>query len=325
MRALLDRIAGQHHFVIGDLYLDHYVFGSPQRVSREAPVLVLDEERREDRLGGGAAPALALKALGCEVAVSGVVGDDQAGRRIVELLNEAGIDAGHVALDPTRPTTVKTRVVAEGFFLFPQQLVRVDRQERDPISPDVERSIGRAIRDVKPEALLVSDYRSGVVTDALIEHILDYRKLQGCLLTVDSQGELRRFGGFDLIKCNQAEAEAVLGRELDNRPSRERRLRELRGTLDSATLVVTRGGEGAVVVQPDGYAEVAAANRSEVYDVTGAGDTVVAVMTAALAAGAPALDAARLAQLAAGLVVRKWGNAQASREEIEAVVGSGES
>jgi rfaE bifunctional protein kinase chain/domain len=202
--------------------------------------------------------------------------------------------------------------------------VRVDRQERDPISPDVERSIGRAIRDVKPEALLVSDYRSGVVTDALIEHILDYRKLQGCLLTVDSQGELRRFGGFDLIKCNQAEAEAVLGHELDNRPSRERRLRELRGTLDSATLVVTRGGEGAVVVQPDGYAEVAAANRSEVYDVTGAGDTVVAVMTAALAAGAPALDAARLAQLAAGLVVRKWGNAQASREEIEAVVGSGE-
>ena len=320
MRETLERIAGQRHAVIGDLYLDHYVFGRPQRVSREAPVLVLDEERREDRLGGGAAPALALKALGCEVAVTGVVGADPAGRTVVNLLTAAGIDASHVAVDPTRPTTVKTRVVAEGFFLFPQQLVRVDRQERDPISPDVERALGRSIRAIQAESILASDYRSGVLTDALVEHILDYRRLVGCPATVDSQGDLARFTGFDLVKCNQAEAEAFLDHDIDSPRARKRLLSELRASLECACLVVTRGGEGAAVVTLNDYAEVPSANRSEVYDVTGAGDTVVAVMTAALLARAPAIDAARLAQLAAGIVVRKWGNAQATRAEIEAAL-----
>lgn len=324
MRELLDRMIGRRVFVIGDLYLDHYVFGRPQYVSREAPVLVLDEQRREDRLGGGAAPALALRALGCEVAASGVVGDDDAGRRVVELLEEAGIDASHVVVDATRPTTVKTRVVAEGFFLFPQQLVRVDRQERAQISPDVERQIGQAIRTLKPDAVLVSDYRSGVLTDGLVEHIRDYRQLQGGPLTVDSQGDLKRFRGFDLIKCNQGEAEAFLAEELGARPNRERLLCDLRARLDCGCLVVTRGAEGASLATDAGYHEIPAANRSEVYDVTGAGDTVVAVMTAALVAGADPLDAARLAQLAAGIVVRKWGNAQASREEIEAGIGAAE-
>lgn len=321
MRDILDRIAGQRHAVIGDLYLDHYVFGSPQRVSREAPVLVLDEERREDRLGGGAAPALALQALGCDVAAAGVVGDDPAGQTIVRLLTEAGIDASHVTIDTTRPTTVKTRVVAEGFFLFPQQLVRVDRQEREPISPDVERALARSIRAIQAESILASDYRSGVLTDALITHILEYRQLQGGPVTVDSQGDLGRFTGFDLVKCNQAEAEAFLGHDLDGERSRRNRLANLRATLESECLVVTRGGEGAAVVTASDYEEIPSANRSEVYDVTGAGDTVVAVMTAALVAGATALQAAQLAQVAAGIVVRKWGNAQATRDEIERELG----
>lgn len=321
MREALNRIPGQRHIVIGDLYLDHYVFGRPQRVSREAPVLVLDEERREDRLGGGAAPALALRELGCDVAVTGVVGDDEPGRIVISLLSEAGIDATHVAVDPTRPTTVKTRVVAEGFFLFPQQLVRVDRQERDPISPDVERALGQAIRAVKPDGVLVSDYRSGVLTDGLVDHILGYRQLQGCPVTVDSQGDLGRFKSFDLIKCNQAEAEAFLGDDLGERRNRERRLGALRADLDCDCLVVTRGGEGSAVVLDGQYAEIPAANRSEVYDVTGAGDTVVAIMTAAFVAGTSPIEAAKLAQIAAGIVVRKWGNAQATRAELEEAVG----
>ncbi|CAN5817343.1 bifunctional ADP-heptose synthase [soil metagenome] len=325
MRETLNRITGQRHIVIGDLYLDHYIFGRPQRVSREAPVLVLDEERLEDRLGGGAAPALALRELGCDVAVTGVVGDDSHGRTVVELLSNAGIDATHVAVDPTRPTTVKTRVVAEGFFLFPQQLVRVDRQDRNPISPDEERAIGRAIRSANPDSVLVSDYRSGVLTDGLVEYIVNFRQLQGCPITVDSQGDLGRFKGFDLIKCNQAEVETYLGHELGSRSTRERRLAGLRGDLDCDCLVVTRGGEGSAVVLDSEYAEIPAANRSEVYDVTGAGDTVVAIMTAALVAGASAIEAAKLAQVAAGIVVRKWGNAQATRAELEDALEGGES
>lgn len=317
MRTLLDRIGGQSVCVIGDLYLDHYIFGSPQRVSREAPVMVLDEERHEYRLGGGAAPALALQALGCEVALGGVVGDDAEGERVIELLTEIGIDASHVVVDPNRPTTTKTRVVASGFLLFPQQLVRVDRQQRAPVDCDLLSNIGHAVAERRPDAVLISDYRSGVVTNGLVEDVTQAGKQSGALLTVDSQGELARFPGFDLIKCNQPEAEAVLGQQLGDRSEREQLLRSLRDKLDGACIVVTRGGAGASIVTGDGYDEVPAPNHSEVFDVTGAGDTVVAVMTAALLAGGDPVEAARLAQVAAGIVVRKWGNAQASRGEIE--------
>ena len=318
MRELLERIAGRRFFVIGDLYLDHYIFGSPQRVSREAPVMVLEEDRHEHRLGGGAAPALALAALGCQVAIGGVVGDDAEGRKLVELLGAAGIDAGHVHVDGSRPTTLKTRVVAEGFFLFPQQLVRIDRQERAPITPDVERRLSRSIRAADGEAVLVSDYRSGVATEAVVDAVRGFQQVRGALTAVDSQGELRKFAGFDLVKCNQGEAEAVLDAALDDDNLRPALLRALCAELGCRCLVVTRGSAGASVVTADDFQEVPAENRSEIYDVTGAGDTVVAVMAAALLAGGTAIDAARLAQLAAGIVVRKWGNAQASAAELAA-------
>ena len=316
MQVDLNQFRRQQHLVVGDLYLDHYVFGAPQRVSREAPVLVLDEERRENRLGGGAAPALALKALGCEVAIVGVVGDDEAGASVIALLEDAGIDASHVAVDPARPTTVKTRVVAEGFFLFPQQLVRLDLQDRNPVPDGVQDAIHRSIDALGHGSIVVSDYRSGVVTDRTIRRILETTGRNGGRAVVDSQGDLQRFTGFDLIKCNKAEVEALLDVSLGNRPDRKRRLTQLRGELACGCLVVTRGEEGASVVLPGGYAEVPASNRSEVYDVTGAGDTVVAVMAAGLEAGLDPTESARLAQVAAGIVVRKWGNAQATLDEL---------
>ncbi|MGH9173569.1 MAG: PfkB family carbohydrate kinase, partial [Vicinamibacterales bacterium] len=158
---LLDRLGGKRVLVIADLYLDRYIFGRPSRISREAPIMVLDEERQEDRLGGGAAPALQLAALDYEVAVAGVIGDDRAGQIIQALLAVAGIDAGAVLVDPTRPTTTKTRVVAEGFFLFPQQVVRVDRQERAAVGTDLTTALSAAVAASPADAILVSDYRSG--------------------------------------------------------------------------------------------------------------------------------------------------------------------
>jgi rfaE bifunctional protein kinase chain/domain len=315
---LLGRLGGRRVLVVGDLYLDRYIFGSPSRISREAPIMVLDEDHQEDRLGGGAAPALALVALGYDVAIAGITGDDPEGARVLELLAAAGIDAGGVLRVPTRPTTLKTRVVAEGFFLFPQQVVRVDRQERAPVAADIEQALAAAIAGIPAAAVLVSDYRSGVVTPGVVAAVREARALRGCLATVDSQGELAKFGGFDLVKCNQGEAELVLGAPLGDRAARERSLGVLREQLAASALVVTRGGEGAALAAADGYHEVPAANRSEIFDVTGAGDTVVAVMTAALLAGDSPLDAAQLAQAAAGVVVRKWGNAQAARDEIAA-------
>jgi rfaE bifunctional protein kinase chain/domain len=315
---LLERIAGARVLVVGDLYLDRYVFGTPSRISREAPIMVLHEERQEDRLGGGAAPALALAALGCTVAIAGVVGPDAEGECVRALLGAARIDHSGVLVDPTRPTTVKLRVVAEGFLLFPQQIVRVDRQERAPAPADVERALAGVLRGRPCDAVLVSDYRSGVVTEQLVAAVREVQVVHGTLTTVDSQGDLRKFAGFDLVKCNQAEAEAVLGQSLEDAALRTQALTSLRAELGCRNLVVTRGGAGAALAGETGYAEVPAANRSEVFDVTGAGDTVVAVMTAALLAGGTPEEAARLAQAAAAVVVRKWGNAQATPEEIVA-------
>jgi len=314
---LLGRLGGKRVLVVADLYLDRYIFGSPSRISREAPIMVLDEERQEDRLGGGAAPALQLAALGYDVSVTGVVGDDRSGQVVVDLLAGAGIDPGAVLIDSTRPTTTKTRVVAEGFFLFPQQVVRIDRQERAPVGADITQALSAAVAATQPDAILVSDYRSGVVTTELVSAILEAQALGGLLATVDSQGDLDKFRGFDLVKCNQSEAEAVLGHPLGDRAGRETALSTLREQIGARCLVVTRGGEGSSLASVDGYDETPASNRSEIFDVTGAGDTVVAIMTAARLAGATPLQAATLAQAAAGVVVRKWGNQQATREEIE--------
>lgn len=320
LRELLSRIGGHHVVVVGDVYLDRYIFGKPSSVSREAPVMVLTEDRQEDRLGGGAAPALALAQLGCTVAFVGIVGDDAEGAVVRRLLDDAGVDSTGVVVDRQRPTTVKTRVVAEGFFLFPQQVVRIDRQQREAAAPTTAAALVAAIEALPGKAILVSDYRSGVVTPALVTAISAQRERDGILTTVDSQGELSKFAGFDLVKCNQGEAEQVLGHPLGDRAARAADLAALQEQLACRTLVVTRGGDGASLAEAGRYAEIPAANRTEVFDVTGAGDTVVAVMTAALQAGGTAEDSAHLAQAAAGVVVRKWGNAQATPAEIAAAL-----
>lgn len=320
LQSLLSRIGGHEVVVVGDVYLDRYIFGRPSSVSREAPIMVLTEDRQEDRLGGGAAPALALARLGCTVAFIGIVGDDDEGRVVRRLLDEAGVDTAGVVIDKERPTTVKTRVVAEGFFLFPQQVVRIDRQERSPVPAAIESALRSAVETTAGDAILVSDYRSGVITVPLVAAVRARQDRDGVMTTVDSQGELAKFEGFGLVKCNQAEAEAVLGHPLGSYADRAADLTTLREQLGCGTLVVTRGGDGASLAGEAGYAEVPAVNRSEVFDVTGAGDTVVAVMTAALLAGGTPEQAARLAQAAAGVVVRKWSNAQASRDEIAAAL-----
>jgi rfaE bifunctional protein kinase chain/domain len=325
LRRALEAIRGRRVLVVGDLYLDCYLFGNPDRVSREAPAMVLLQTRREARLGGGTAPALAVRALGGEVWQVGVVGDDDEGRTVRALLRERGVNTDGVLIDPSRPTTTKTRIVAEGAFnVFPQQIVRLDHQRRDAVAGPMAHQMAAFIGELAPsvDAILLSDYRSGVIVPEVIEAARD----SGRLATVDSQGSLADFKGLALVKCNQHEAESYLGQPLTEREERERLLRRLRGRLDCERLVVTLGPEGAALVDGDGsYHEVPAAARRQVFDVTGAGDTVIAVMTGALAAGSDALTALRLAQVAAGLVIGMWGNAQASSEEIAAALDDGES
>lgn len=320
LRTLLDSLRGQRVLVVGDLYLDRYIFGRPARVSREAPIMVLEETRQEDRPGGGTAPALAIHALGGQVWQVGVVGDDAEGRQLKELLTAQGVNTDGVLIESQRPTTTKTRLVAEGpFNVFPQQVARVDRQDRTVITDEVAGQLAKIITRIAPstDAILISDYRSGVVVPQVIEAARQGTRLA----TVDSQGSLADFAGFALVKCNQGEAEAYIGEPLADAVNRRQKLVELRQTLNCERLVVTLGPAGAALVtQDDDYTEVPPVVHRQVFDVTGAGDTVIAVMTAALAAGAHSVDALRLAQVAAGLVIGMWGNAQATAAEIAAAL-----
>jgi rfaE bifunctional protein kinase chain/domain len=202
--------------VVGDVFLDEYVVGRATRLSREAPIPVLEFERRFCLPGGAANPSSNIVALGGVAQQVGVVGDDEAGQQLLQKLREAGIDPTRVVTDPSRPTTTKTRIVAQGSLRFPQQLARIDHLDRRPIGKDVEGAIIAHLETLVPQAdaVLVSDYRTGVVSEAVVAAVLDVARRHDRLATVDSQGTLHKFHAFDLVKCNHAEAQAVTGRTL---------------------------------------------------------------------------------------------------------------
>ena len=319
---LLPRLREQRIVVVGDVFLDEYVVGRATRLSREAPIPVLEFERRFCLPGGAANPSSNVVALGGVARQVGVIGDDKAGRQLLQQLREAGIDATGVVTDPSRPTTTKTRIVAQGSLRFPQQLARIDHLDRRPVGEDVEGAIIAHLETLVPQAdaVLVSDYRTGVVSEAVVAAVLNVARRYERLATVDSQGNLHKFHAFDLVKCNHAEAQAVTGRTISSEDHFQRVGETLLEELGAQAVVITRGPEGMSLMGTGSlfqeYTHLPAANRSEVFDVTGAGDTVIAVLTLALAAGVDLLAAARLANYAAGLVVRKLGNATATPEEL---------
>jgi len=315
----LPRLAGKRILVIGDVFLDEYISGQATRLSREAPIPVLEFAGRRYVPGGAANPSNNIVALGGIAYQVGVIGDDEAGKTLLAKLGEAGIDTAAVVTDPCRPTTTKTRIVAQGSLRFPQQLARIDHLDRRPVAGEVEKAIVAHLEALVPQvdAVLISDYRTGVASEAVVTATLRSAHQHGKLATVDSQGNLRKFSGFDLVKCNQRQAEAVLGRTLSSEDDLQEAQEQLLAELEVQATLITRGPEGISLLGRDQpYAHIPAANVSEVFDVTGAGDTVIAVATLALAAGLDLLSAAHLANYAAGLVVRKLGNATATPEEL---------
>lgn len=315
----LPRLQGRSVLVIGDLFLDEYVVGRATRLSREAPVPILEFDRRFHLPGGAANPAHNITALGSTAHQIGVVGDDEAGHLLAEHLRRAGTLTTGLVTDPTRPTTTKTRVVAEGTLVFPQQLARIDHLDRRPLDRKIISQIVAHVRETVPkvDALLLSDYKTGVVNEEVIAASLRLCRQHGRLISVDSQGDLHKFRGFDLVKCNRREAEAMLGQELQTDADFQRAGEALLAELESSAVLITRGDEGMSLISHEGESlHVPAANRSEVFDVTGAGDTVIAVVTLALAAGLGFTEGVCLSNYAAGLVVRKLGNATPTQEEL---------
>ncbi|MCS6844517.1 MAG: bifunctional ADP-heptose synthase [Caldilineales bacterium] len=320
---IVARLAGHRVVVLGDCMLDEYLIGRAVRLSREAPVPVLEQTHGFHLLGGACNPAHNVVALGSRAALVGLIGDDEAGRRLVAAAEQVGVATDGLVVDPSRPTTTKTRLVAESALRVPQHLARLDRLDRRPPDPPLAEALARRLEALvaAAQAVIVSHYQCGVVTPALADRARQAARQHGALITADAQADLERFAGYDLVKCNRAEAEAALGFPLVSDADFERGLTRLAARLGVGALVVTRGAEGMSLWQQGRPVVHSAALRvSDIYDVVGAGDTVVAVLTLALAGGLSLVTAAHLANAAAGLVVRRLGNAVVSPDELVAAL-----
>jgi len=323
LEEIMARFGGVSVLVVGDLVLDKYTVGKPVRISREAPIAVLEFAREYAVPGGGSSPACSVVSLGGRSYLTGVVGVDDEAHELLMELAAYGVDTGGIIADPSRPTIAKKRIVAQVTSSMFQQVARVDHIDRRPVNESVEAALVASIEDRLPrcDAVLLSNYQSGTLTAAVVEQTRVLASKLGKISTVDSQGDLALFHGFDIVKCNQPEAEEALRRPLKSEADFEVGLGQLLGELDARAVIVTRSAEGmSVATRAGDYARIPVTNTSEVFDVTGAGDTVIALVTLGLAAGADLFDAARLANYGAGVVVRKWGNAVLKPDELRAAL-----
>jgi D-beta-D-heptose 7-phosphate kinase/D-beta-D-heptose 1-phosphate adenosyltransferase len=323
LRALAGAFAGKRVLVIGDLMLDEFIWGKVSRISPEAPVPVVNVVSESSYPGGGANVARNVREFAASVAAIGVVGADAHGARLLELLEECGIDTGGIQQYPSRTTAVKTRVVARS-----QQVVRIDRERNEPLSEEqtrcAMRSIEAAIASV--DAVIVADYGKGFLTQPLADFVCETARRHGKVLAVDPHPHTSLCWRWaTVIKPNRGEAFLAAGLPpsdpvpavLDDAPLLEagRRLLE---SWDTENLIVTLGEDGMLVLRPGEPPFTTPARAREVFDVSGAGDTAISLLALAFCSGATAAEAAELANIASGIAVGKVGTATVTARELEA-------
>jgi len=311
---LLAALPGRHVLIVGDVMLDEYIWGDVRRISPEAPVPIVEIRNRTYVPGGAANTAANVGSLGGQVLLGGVIGcDDQAGR-LREALMAIKIDSEHLLVDDPRPTTTKTRIVAHN-----QQVVRVDSEQRVPLSKDLEVQLLRWVERNLPEAdiCVLSDYGKGVVTASLSQTFIELARASGKPVIVDPKGtDYKKYRGATVLTPNREEAKQAL----NHGSSTDLDLMEigyrLMDMVECHALLITQGPQGmSLFVNGKQPLHIASAARS-VFDVSGAGDTVVSTLAMALAAGASIEQAAFLSNRAAGVVVGKIGTATVSIEEL---------
>lgn len=319
---LLGKFPSLKILVVGDLMLDHYIWGDVHRISPEAPVPVVQAMRETHTAGGAANVALNLASLGLGVSVCGSLGEDEAAEKLCHLLEEKGIDAQGCFKIDGLSTMVKTRVVVRT-----QQLCRIDREAaRSAYGIDGVVGSGELLEKLIAgcDAMILSDYAKGVITQELMDRCFSLATQHGKLLAVDPKPARRlQFQGAGLMTPNRHEALELAGipePSLGEGYPLEDVCRNIHAKYSPKLLVVTLGADGMVVSKEGKVIEVLPTSAREVFDVSGAGDTVIATLAAALAAGASPVDAAKFANLAAGVVVSKVGTATVSPDEIKQAV-----
>lgn len=317
---LVEKFSTVRVVVLGDIMQDIFIWGKVKRISPEAPVPVVEVQRQTAMLGGAANVVHNLRALGAGAGLAGVVGDDAAGRAVLAELDQAGVGRGAVVVEPGRPTSVKTRIIAHH-----QQVVRFDHEDKRPISAASRQALLRGLAKELSgaQALIVSDYAKGVVSRELMQEVMSLAA--GRPVIVDPKVKnLDCFRGATVITPNHAEAGEALGVELEDGAGLEQAGWELLRRLEAQAVMITRGEAGISLFEKGEKASRhIPAQAREVFDVTGAGDTVIATFTLALAAGMSLFDATRTANLAAGIVVGKLGTSTVSREELREALENG--
>ena len=324
----LDRLVGQRLLVLGDLMLDRYIWGDAERVSPEAPVLVLREDLDEVRPGGAANVASFAKGLEADVVLVGVVGDDTEGRTLLRLMQDIAVDTSLVVIDTTRPTTSKQRFVGRAAQRQPHQILRVDRESRLPISAELEQRLTASILATLPscDAVLISDYAKGACSQNLVRAVIRHARDQQIPVVIDPcrGGDYQHYAGATLVTPNRTAAEILFGSTIRDPEAMRQAASELRERLqlDASVLTLDRDGLAYATATEAG---LIACRPREVCDVTGAGDMVLAVLGLCQAARIPLIDSLHLANAAAGLEVERFGVEPISRAELIAELTHGES
>lgn len=304
--------------VVGDLMLDEYIFGSANRISQEAPVIVVKQNRVSSVPGGAANVAMNLMALGAKTGVVGVVGDDKAADDLEDSLKLSGVGPIQILRDPDRPTTRKTRVVAN----HSHQVLRIDVEDEVPIGPALEKDLLESVRSSASgrDVLLLSDYQKGAIPGPVIEKIVTLGKELGIPVVANAKpGTAHHYHGADVVSLNRFEASSALGylKPITDDMAIDA-AKQLRRELEIQTLVITLGASGMVFAD-DSEAQSVPAIRVEVYDEAGAGDTVIATLALCATCGPLDAEALRLATHTAASVVRKIGVAVPTAEDLQQI------
>jgi D-beta-D-heptose 7-phosphate kinase/D-beta-D-heptose 1-phosphate adenosyltransferase len=317
---LVQRLGQPRVLVVGDVILDRYVWGDAERISQEAPVILLRADKREERLGGAASVATMLRALGARVALAGVIGGDADGGRVRHALTDLSIDQEGVVSSADRPTTVKERYIGRAQHRHPQQMLRVDYEARHAVALEVEAELTTVIAQQlrRTDLVLISDYDKGVCTPGLLAKIIAAASSCGLRVLADPiRGhDYRKYHGCSAITPNRLEAGLATGLPIRTTGEAEEAAVVLREQLDLDAAIVTLDKDGMTLAHRDGRRQVFPTRPRQVYDITGAGDMVLSVLGIALAAGADYDAAIRLANVAGGLEVEKVGVATVTRDEI---------
>lgn len=317
---LIKKIGESKILVIGDMALDEMVYGDTERISREAPVLILQHTHTKFILGGASNAAHNVSEInGGKVSVIGIIGDDYQANDLRNAFEEANIDCSSLIVDKCRKTITKTRISGSCSHSITQQIVRIDRQTNVPISKETEAKMITEIEKLVPlhDAVILSDYHIGTLTDNVIKAVVDIAKKYDKKVIVDAQRDLGRYKGITSMTPNLPDTQKYVGMYLNNKEDFLKAGNRLLNETGADAILITCGADGMVVVEPENkYTHIPVFNKAEVFDVTGAGDTVTAVYTLALAAGAEPVYAAIIGNIAAGVVVKQFGCATTSIDEI---------